>query len=136
MESVVPMSQFNTYKGISKIGYRVIEYLMLNNEPLWKLLKFDTPDALSKPALTLDQKASLIFNGNGDSESFKVFRSPYDDDMFTRQSSQMRVYLTTIYPDNSARGTISISIDLLTHVKLSNIDGYLNRIEVMVEEIL
>ena len=81
---------------------------MINNENIWKLLKYNEPNALSNPSLTLNEKAALIWDGNGDSESYKVFRTPYLDDMFTEQTTQLRVYLTTVYPDNSKEGRISI----------------------------
>lgn len=129
-------SLWNRYEGLQEVPYKIIQYLMINNENIWKLLKYNEPNALSNPSLTLNEKAALIWDGNGDSESYKVFRTPYLDDMFTEQTTQLRVYLTTVYPDNSKEGRISIQFQILTHVKLANIDNNLNRVEVMVEEIL
>ena len=52
------------YKEYSKIAYRILEVLMKDEkaEELWKLLKYNEPDAWKRPNLSLDEKASLISN--------------------------------------------------------------------------
>lgn len=127
----------NTYDGISDIGYKIIEYLMQNNENMWKMLKYNTPDALHKPNLTMREKADLIFNGtNEESIQYRVFRSPYLDDLGDEQVSQVRVFIESINPDTHIYGTIDVNIEVITHVKLVNLSGYKSRIEALMEEVL
>ena len=64
-------------KGMS---YEILKYLILNNEDIWKLLKYTTPDALSKPNLTLAEKTALIYNGETDASPYRVFRQSCADD--------------------------------------------------------
>lgn len=127
----------NTYDNIDTFGYRILEYLMTNNEDLWKLLKYDVPDALNKPNLTMREKAALIYDENSeDSSDFRVFRSAYMDDIQDEQVSQLRVFLEAITPDNHLIGTVDMNIEVITHIKLINLIAYKNRIEVMLKEVL
>lgn len=129
-------SPYNTYKSIRKMGYKVIQHLMLNNDEIWKLLKYDTPDALSKSDLTLKEKGDLIWDGRSESAKFRVFRGAYVDDMFNEQCSQLRIYITTLNPDNRTLGTADIGIEIITHVNLVNLDTYENRLEVMLQQVI
>ena len=127
---------YNKFTGFSDLCYNILGYLMTQNENIWKLLKYDTPDALSKPNLTLEEKRNMIYDGVGDSEHYNVYRSPFVDDAFTEQTSQLRIYSYTINPNNRSMSTIDINIDCITHTQLVNIDGCKSRVEVMVEEVL
>lgn len=127
---------YNKFNNFSELPYNILTHLVFNNENLWKLLKYNTPDALSKPNLTTEEKTSMIYDGVGDSEEYNVFRSPFLDEAFTKQTSQLRIYSTTINPDNRSYGTIDFAIDCLTHIKLININGCKSRVEYMVEEVL
>lgn len=114
----------------------IIEYLALNNENIWKLLKYNTPDALSKPDLTIEEKSELIYNNEPDSTSFRVFRQSFVNDAFSEQQSQLRVYMSEIIPTNHVHGMINFIIDLPCHNQIITLDDYLNRNEVMANEIL
>ena len=127
---------YNKFTEFSNLCYNILAYLMVQNEDIWKLLKYDTPDALSKPNLTLEEKRKMIYDGNGDSEHYNVYRSPFVDEAFTEQTSQLRIYALTINPKNRSLATIDLNIDCITHTKLVNIDGGKSRVELMVEEVL
>lgn len=127
---------FNSYEEVPNMPYSIISYLMENEEILWKLLKYDTPDALEKPNLTLDEKAKLIYKGIDNSDSYRVFRTPFIDDTFTTQCQMLRVFLTTLYPQNRTRGLVSFTFECINHIKLANLNGYLNRAELMVQRII
>mgnify|MGYP007069485523 CR=1 FL=1 len=73
-------NSYNKFIGYDTLSYRVIEYLINNNEDIWKMLKYNTPDALSQPNLTLSEKAELIYQGEVDAEPFRVFRDAFTDD--------------------------------------------------------
>ena len=127
---------YNTYKTTRGFGYAILKYLMTNNEDIWKLLKYNTPDALSKPNLTMEEKGELIWNGTGDSEDYRVFRSPFLDDAITSQISQLRIYNAVLSPYNRSVGTVDIGIECLCHNKIINLDTYESRVEVMMQNII
>lgn len=127
---------YNTFRRIRGMCYNVINYLMLNNEEIWKLLRYDTPDALSMPDLTLQEKAAMIWDGSEEVENFKVFRGAFLDDAFKYQCSQLRVFISTLNPDNRSVGTCDICLEPIVHNKLINLDNYENRLEVLLQQLL
>lgn len=127
---------YNTYNTTRGFGYAILKHLMKNNEEIWKLLKYNTPDALSKPNLTMKEKGELIWDGTGDAEDYRVFRSPFLDDAITSQVSQLRIYNSVLSPENRSVGTVDISIECLCHNKIINLDNYESRVEVMIQNII
>ena len=59
-------SSYNQYDGLQNFTLLIIQHLMLNNEDIWKLLKYDTQDALEKPNLTREEKAGTFRHEGGD----------------------------------------------------------------------
>jgi hypothetical protein len=112
---------FNHYGDLENVCYKIIEHLMLNNDRLWKLLKYNSNDALLKDNLTLQDKRKLIFTGNSVAKDFRVFLQPYLDDSFLEECAMIRIYPMSIYPDNHLMGTVYIAIETISHVKVVNI---------------
>lgn len=127
---------FTSYKTLRKICNTIIQYLLINNEEIWKLLKYNTPDALFKDNLTMKEKSALIYDGVGDSSKFRVFRSPYIDDLFDEDCAQLRVYAESISPDTPQYGTVDINLEVVSHVKIVHLAEYENRLEVMIQQLL
>lgn len=129
---------YNKYDGLQNLTLYLIQYLMLNNEDIWKLLKYDTQDALEKPNLKREEKAALIYPGNsgGDMDDYRVFRTPYLDDINTSQQAQLRVYLESITPDTLVYGTVDVNIEVICHVKMIELNDYQNRVESIVWQVL
>ena len=136
IDSLIDRTAYNKFKTVRSFGYRILCYLIEKNEEIWKLLKYNTPDALSKPNLTIKEKRDLIFTGNGDSEDFRIFRSPFLDDAITSQEAQLRIYNSVLSPGNRSVGTVDICIECLCHNKIINLDNYESRIEVMIQQVL
>ena len=131
-------SSYNQYDGLQNFTLLIIQHLMLNNEDIWKLLKYDTQDALEKPNLTREEKAKLIYPGasGGDMDDYRVFRTPYLDDLTTNQQAQLRVYLESITPDTRLYGTVDVNIEVICHVKMIELNDYQNRAESIVWQVL
>ena len=131
-------SSYNQYDGLQNFTLLIIQYLMLNNEDIWKLLKYDTQDALEKPNLTREEKAKLIYPGasGGDMDDYRVFRTPYLDDLTTNQQAQLRVYLESITPDTRLYGTVDVNIEVICHVKMIELNDYQNRAESIVWQVI
>ena len=131
-------SSYNQYDGLQNFTLLIIKHLMLNNEDIWKLLKYDTQDALEKPNLTREEKAKLIYPGasGGDMDDYRVFRTPYLDDLTTNQQAQLRVYLESITPDTRLYGTVDVNIEVICHVKMIELNDYQNRAESIVWQVI
>lgn len=135
-DCMIEKMAYNKYSTIRNAGYLILQHLMLENEDLWKILKYDTANALSLPNLTMKEKRELIYNGIGDSENYRIFRGAFIDDAVTAQQTQLRVYVATLNPENRSVGTVTMAFECVTHNKLVNLDSYESRLEVMVQEIL
>ena len=131
-------SSYNQYDGLQNFTLLIIQHLMLNKEDIWKLLKYDTQDALEKPNLTREEKAKLIYPGasGGDMDDYRVFRTPYLDDLTTNQQAQLRVYLESITPDTRLYGTVDVNIEVICHVKMIELNDYQNRAESIVWQVI
>ena len=131
-------SSYNQYDGLQNFTLFIIQHLMLNNEDIWKLLKYDTQDALEKPNLTREEKALLIYPGasGGDMDDYRVFRTPYLDDLTTNQQAQLRVYLESVTPDTLLYGTVDVNIEVICHVKMIELNDYQNRAESIVWQVI
>lgn len=127
---------YNKYSSIRGMGYKIIEYLMLNDDEIWKLLAYDSPDALSQPSLTFAQKTALIYSGNDNTEKYRVFRQRFMDDAIDYQCSQLRVYLANVVPESRSFGTVDFAIEVACHNKLVNLDYGESRLEVMIQRVL
>lgn len=127
---------FNTYATLDGICHKVIQYLMMNDEDIWKLLKYPTPDALYKDNLTMREKSDLIYDAAGDSSKYRVFRCPFMDDVFDEQCAQLRVYIESINPDTTLYGTVDVQIEIISHIKIINLVEYKNRLEVILQRVI
>lgn len=118
---------FNRFVNLDNIEWNIVNHLLHSEskyaEYLWKILKYDTEDCLSKPNLTIDQKKDLIYTNNGDASIKRVFLSPYIDDAWVVQSSHLHIYVGPIIPKNHITSTVNIMVETITHNKISNIYG-------------
>jgi len=129
-------NDYNKFKQLPQMPYNIIKNLIINNENIWKLIKYNTPNALDLANLTKKDKASLIWNGEEDSEDFRVFMQPYTDDAFAQQCTQIRIFPSSIVPTNRTLGIISFCFEILTHVKINQLNNYQTRILTILQEVI
>ncbi|HEY5588897.1 MAG TPA: hypothetical protein VIK86_08080 [Candidatus Paceibacterota bacterium] len=127
---------YNKFEQLPQMPYNIITSLIQNNENVWKLINYNSPDALQLPNLTQEQKAKLIWNGQEDSEDYRVFMQPVTDDAFTTMCSQIRVFPIVIIPTNRTLGIISFGIEILSHVKINQLNNYQTRILTLLQEVI
>lgn len=129
---------YNQLDNIDKMVYKIIEVLMLENENLWKLLKYNTPDALSpsKPNLTIAEKRAMIYAGQEDSSKFNVFTDSYFDDAVTDVISQIRIFPDYITPKNHIQSIVDIGFQVVVHNKLGVLEDNTNRKLLIFKEIV
>lgn len=135
--------QYNQHTAIRYISENIIYHLIDNNEIIWKLLKYDSEDALYKPNLTRAEKIDLIYKGRGiKTEGYRVFRQPFIDDAELNGSSMIRVFLSNIIPVNKTISDVAITIECLVHNKNIMIESdleditYENRLELLLQQVI
>lgn len=123
------------YEDYDILPYTLVKYLMNNNEIIWKLLKYTTPDAWDKPDLSYSEKASLIYNGGDNTVDYRVFLDRGQPDVQTFETSQIRIANYSIYPENRVIGTISFIFEVYTNYKINHLSNYKTRNDVIIHNL-
>lgn len=147
----------NKHKALRYISNNIVEKLVNDNEIIWKLLKYQDPDALNKENLTTQEKRDLIYKGwhYRDNELVldemndkAVFRQPWIDDADIKQSTMLRIYLSSLLPNNKDITVALYTFEIVCHNKsipiISNLgdeDNEVsvnseNRLELLTQQIL
>lgn len=97
-------------------------------DDLWKLLKYDVSDALSKPSLTMEEKRNLIWNNQSfESSEYKLFLTPMPDDLQDKQITNLRVFVDGLFPENRTVATVDVVFQIFSHFKLNQLNDYTMR---------
>lgn len=139
-------NDYNRFTHIPNFSMNIINYLIDNNETIWKLLKYETNDALSKPNLTTDEKTNLIYSGMSkvdnpedykDAEKgYRVFTKGMSTDAIVEACSQLHIYVGNVIPRDHIVSNIDMYIQIISHNGILVLDNYQNRNEVMLQQIL
>lgn len=124
------------YDFFDEYSYTLIKYLMENDEVVWKLLKYDTPDAWNKPDLTQSEKASLIYGGEDNTAAYRVFMDIGQPDVLTEEVCIIRISPYSIFPDNRVVGTTSIMFEVYSHYKTNHLSNYKTRIDMIAKRFI
>lgn len=130
------VNEYSSWENLNMFSYNCISYLMNNNENIWKLLFYLTPDALDKPNLTMSQKRNLIYKGQVDSSLYRIFMDGGNNDAFDQQCTILKVYPIVLIPDNKIVGTASIEFDCLSHYKVNTLNTYSLRSLTIIQELI
>lgn len=127
MNGFVTGSAFNRYTNLDNIEWKIIDYLVKSKSKyaqyLWKILKYDTEDCLTKEDLTEKEKWDLVYKNNGESTDYRVFMTPFTDDAWEQQSSHLHIYVYGINPMSHITGKVHVCFECIIHNKISNIYG-------------
>jgi hypothetical protein len=127
---------YNDFRQFSVLSYNCIKYLMDNNELVWKLLKWNSSDAWSKPDLTQDEKAALIYAGQQDTSEYHVFMDSKQPDVLMKEVALIRIMPYYAIGMNRTVGYIEVSMEVFAHYKINHMTNYKTRIDVITEELL
>lgn len=127
---------YNFYTDFPHYSYRCIQHLISENELIWKLLKYDSPDAWSQSDLTHPEKAELIWNGEGDSSDFRVFLDEGASDVQMGEVCILRISPYGIFPDNRTVDTITILMEVYSHYKINTLSNYQTRVDTIIQQLL
>lgn len=118
---------YNRFVNLDNIEYRIADFLAKSDNKyadyLFKILNYDTMDALMRPSLTYQERMKLLYSNNGDAAGDRIFLSPFIDDSFEEQSSHLHIYIHSVVPKDHLISTVNIGIETIVHNKISNIQG-------------
>ena len=104
---------YNSMSALPFIPYRIMKHLALNEEILWKLLKYNTYDALSKPDLTFQEKMALIWARDDKQEKYSVFFTNLVEDAITESKTIMKLYKFFADTDSIYLANVVYQMDFL-----------------------
>lgn len=114
-------ASINNFSDMPLFPYKIIEHLVYNgSENLWKLIKYQTVDALEQPNLTPKEKVKLIWNGKDTQEqNYNIFLKPLNGNSLDDALSQCRInlYRYDNTPENRYMSIIIYEIDIITNEK-------------------
>ena len=127
---------YNLFEGYDEIPYQIINHLMDNNETIWKLLQYETPDAYLKGDLQKEDKARLIYAGQEDSSQYKVYMDVGQPDAFTKEVSMLRIANWNVAPKNRTVGIATVSFQIYCHYKVNHLSNYRTRNDMLVQQVI
>lgn len=120
-------NKYNRFVNLDNIEYRIVQFLAKSDNKysdyLFKILKWDTMDALMRPSLPYEERMKLLYANNGDAAGERIFLSPFIDDSFEEQSSHLHIYIHSLVPQSHLTSVVNIGLETIVHNKISNIQG-------------
>lgn len=119
----------NRFENLEGIEGKILNHFLYSKtrhaENFWKILKYNTPDALNKDGLTPEEKYELVFfNDDGGTYTTKrFFVQPFVDDAWSEQCSSVYVYVDEIHPTDHIRANIIVTVEVVVHARISTMDG-------------
>lgn len=113
---------YNRFEAIDNATKVITDYLVRNNEDLWKLLYYIEPNVLplSQSNLTNAQKAQMICTDpyaiNGGVDKNVLFQTVFDE-AFSTAIPQLRFEVGDIIPIDPYRAYINIDFQIIVPVK-------------------
>lgn len=130
---------FNNLAQLPYAAYNILMYLVNNNEIIWKMLKYNDYDALSKPNLSISEKLDFVWKF-GKQEKFSVFLTGLVEDAIAESKSILKIYQYYIHAKpNSYISTAVFAFDFLYggNMALINYEGVpVSRGDLFVNQIL
>jgi len=129
---------FNSLSRLPTAPYKILEFLALKNENIWKMIKYNSYDALSHENLTMSEKLSYIWK-TGKQEDYSVFLTNIIGDAICEEKCVLKCYDYYINADNLYIATPVFAFDFLYGVTMALVekDGVpVNRGDLFIHEIL
>lgn len=112
---------FNSLKALPSAPYKILQHLALNDDIIWKLLKHNDYDALSKKNLDMGEKLDLIWK-YGPQEKYSVFLTSLVEDSIPVSKTILKVYQYHIQPNQLYTSAVTYAFDILYGGQMSLVD--------------
>lgn len=136
MSNNINSGSYAQYENYDIFPYNCVKYLMDNDEVVWKLLKYNDPNAWEKPDLTQIEKAALIYNGLDNTVNYRVFMDRGQPDVDTFENCQIRIANYSIFPENRMIGTLSMIFEVYPHYKTNHLTNYKTRGDMIMKRLI
>jgi hypothetical protein len=136
MTNDIVQSSYNKYTNLPDLPYNCISYLMQNNELIWKLLKYNDAKAYEKSDLTFTEKAALIYSGQDNASSFRVFMDVGADDSILGEITILRISVLELVPSNYVYGYVTMGMETYTHYKTNTLANYKTRLDTILQQLI
>ncbi len=136
MSNSINAGSYATYNGLDSFSYTAIKYMLDNDELIWKLLYYNTPDAWNQTNLTESQKTALIYKGEDDTAKFRVFMDTGQPDVLTNEICCIRIHPYTLNPDNRVWGSVTLMFEVYAHYKINHLSNYKTRNDVILQRFI
>lgn len=129
---------YNKYVILPQIPYKILEHLFVSPdaEIIWKLLDYKNQEDWNKPNLTLEQKRKLVYGGEIKQEDYNIFLDFALDEAVTKETAFLRIYPSTIYPENRVTGIVGINFEILVHTRINHLSNYQTRIDTILQALI
>ncbi len=127
------------YPDYDVVPYRCVKYLMEQDDIIWRLIKYNSPDAWDEtrfPNLTMQEKAALIYAGSDNTSDFRVFMDRGQPDVNTLEICQIRISNYSIFPENRVVGTMSVIFEVYPHYKVNHLSNYRTRGDMIMKRLI
>lgn len=112
---------YNSMSMLPNIPYNILTYLAKEEQILWKLLAYNSYDALSKPDLTFSEKMDLIWK-EGPQEPYSVFMTNIIDDAIPESKTILKIYNYYIHAKDLYLAPTVYAFDILYGPKMSLVE--------------
>lgn len=114
---------YNSLSALPSIAYNIMTYLATSPqaEDLWKMLAYNSYDALSKPNLTMSQKLDLLWR-TGPQADCGVFFTNLVEDALPASKCVLKIYNYYDHPDEMYKSTIVYAFDFLYGGQMSLVE--------------
>lgn len=126
---MVNETYYNQSINLEEIANTLIEYIYAyeNNDDIFKLLKYDTMDALSQPNLTFEEKIELKqpledFNKSG------IILSRFTSIVVEDTVTQIRIYIQGDRYSNNVLSDVAVGIEVICHNDIILLKNGINRL--------
>lgn len=125
-------SSLNRFTNLDGIEAKIIGHLIDSDseyaELFWKILKYDSADALVKEKLSRAEKIELVegYNTNASGgwiEQTRLFFGPFVDDAWTKECSSVYLYVDSVAPVNAANANVKVSVETVIHSRINALFG-------------
>ena len=123
---------YNKYYQFPQFAYACISQL-LSNELIWKLLYYNSNDAWNLSNLSIDEKRALIYNGQEDTSSFKVFMDVGIPDVVDQQVCRIHVAPIAAVGKNRSVGIVAMCFECYSHWKINTLSNYTTRVDSIIQ---
>lgn len=130
----------NNFTLFPLLSYNCINYLIDNNELIWKLLYYNDVHAYKSddnhPNLTKIQKGELIYDGIKKETDCRIFMDSGQDYSWSERACFLRITPLRLRSLNNIVGNVSMGFEIYCHYGINQLSNYTTRLNVITQQLI